>query len=175
VALKSNFLHTGTWTAANVPPPPPPPRMCCRPVLLFRQLRLNAVSFPQEKFDASFKKRSIFAFLKTGWVCNCLRQGVSTPGLILKVVHRLVPLIYLDYNTGGVIESKVNKEHHLSLSGDVGYSLRVSCKTLEARVVEILSSASYLGGSSFEFSFGNRLSSLDLQCVFSLTIRKNLT
>lgn len=87
---------------------------------------------------------------------------MSTPGLILKVVHRLVRLIYLGYNTGGVTESKVNKERHLSLSGDVGYSLRVSRKTLETRVVEILFSASYFGGSRFESCFGIRLSSLDL-------------
>jgi hypothetical protein len=39
---------------------------------------------------------------------------------------------------GGVIESEVNKEHHVSLSAVVGYSKRVSCNTLEARVVEIL-------------------------------------
>jgi hypothetical protein len=70
---------------------------------------------------------------------------VSTPGLILKVVHGLVPLICQDYNTRGVIQSKMNKKRHLSLSGDVRYSLRFSCKTLEARVVEILSSASYFG------------------------------
>lgn len=85
---------------------------------------------------------------------------MSTPGLILKVVHRLARLVYLDYNTGGVIESKVNKEHHLSLSGDVDCSLRVSCKTLEARVVEFFFSASYFGGSRFESCFGIRLSSL---------------
>lgn len=78
------------------------------------------------------------------------------------MVHHLVRPIYLDYNTGGVIESKVNKEHHLSLSEDVGSFLRVSCKTLESGVVEILSSASYFGGSSFESCFGFRLSSLDL-------------
>lgn len=85
---------------------------------------------------------------------------MSTPGLILKVVHLLVRLVYLHYNAGGVIESKVNKEHHLSLSGDVDYSLRVSCKTLETRFVEILFSASYFRGSRFESCFGIRLPSL---------------
>jgi hypothetical protein len=87
---------------------------------------------------------------------------VTEPGLILKVVHRLVRLVYLDYNTGGVIESKVSKERRLSLSEDIGYTLRVSCKTLEARFVEILSSASYFRGSRFESCVGIRLSSLNL-------------
>jgi hypothetical protein len=111
-----------------------------RPVLFFRHLRLIAVSFPQGKIWHAFQKlSSIFAFLKIGWVWNCIRQGESKPGSILKVVHCFALLIYLDYNTGGVIKSKVNKERYLSLSGDVVYSMRISCKTLEAWVVEILS------------------------------------
>lgn len=83
-----------------------PPRMCCRPALFFRQLRLIVVSFPRGKIRCAFQTgSSIFAFLKIWWVWNCLRQGVSTTGLILKVVNN-----YLDYNMVGVIESKVNKE-----------------------------------------------------------------
>ena len=163
MALKSDFQHTGTWMAAAWSPPPPPPRMCCRPVLFFLQLQLIALSFPQGRIRCAFQKRSyIFAFLKIGWVWNCVRQGVTTPRLILKVAHHLVRLIYLHYIRGGVTDSKVKKERHLSLSGDVGYSLRFSCKTLETRVVEIISSVSYFGGSRFESCFGIRLSSLDL-------------
>jgi len=108
--------------------------------------------------------KTIFSFcVFKNWVSlKLLKAGRVHTWIILKVVHGLVHLIYLDYNTGGGIQSKMNEERHLSLSGDVSYSLRFSCKTLEARVVEILSSASYFRGSRFESCFGIRLSSLDL-------------
>jgi hypothetical protein len=48
-----------TWSAAASPPR----RLCYRPAVFFRQLRLTALSFPQEKIRLSFQKKKLTWFV----------------------------------------------------------------------------------------------------------------